>query len=840
MLRRSLLLSIPAILLMLIAASPDAPGTSLVSAQQSAFGELTAPAPDPGSPQVPIRGTAGIALVNGELRRGVVEDQILRWITLGLGPESTTRVEILHDRPSLEVAFLVALLGGVVEGEIEGLTQATLPTDTLVALEAAPGVQYLRPPLKSNIPLIARDMSQGDKTRLQRTLGGSPVTGQEVAKTNASGWHAAGRIGTGVKVGIIDYFDTSVWNSAQSAGEVPAASGTFCLVLGTPCNVFTVFPGEQHGTAVAEIIHEMAPGAQLYLATVQSTTDHQAAVNYFSSQGVKIISRSLTSEYDGQGNGTGPMATVINNAVTAGMVWFNSAGNSAAVAPDFGQYWRKTWTDANNNGFMDFAAGDEYLGFACGFANGLRWSDWGANKSDYDVFVFDTPGGALIGSSLNDQTAGANPLESIPCFGDVDYLVIQRFAVGSGTAGDVLEIMTNAGVIEYWQNPFSAGGPASDTASAGGLSVGAVDPAAGVAIAGYSSQGPTNDARTKPDLSAAACVTSHTYAPDCFDGTSSAAPAAAGAAALVMGAGLATTPAQVKTYLLNNATVDRGAAGTDNVFGRGEVVLATISTPTPTPTRTNTPTATSTPTNTATHTPTPSPTATSTPSPTPTPCVNPDADSDGVCDALDNCPAISNADQANFDSDGLGNGPGIGGHDTTVANGDSLGDACDPDIDNDGLINASDADPGGDNTYDDDGDGNTANGCFSGTDTDVGEDGPSWDTNCDSKLDGAPADCGPASTDTDGDGLMDAWEICKWGTSHTVVDSDGDGVGDCREVMDVNGNGLVTNADALFIKRGVFNIIGKDGVFDINGNGLITNADALFITRAVFFVTVCL
>ena len=48
-----------------------------------------------------------------------------------------------------------------------------------------------------------------------------------------------------------------------------------------------------------------------------------------------------------------------------------------------------------------------------------------------------------------------------------------------------------------------------------------------------------------------------------------------------------------------------------------------------------------------------------------------DQDNDGTNDDEDNCPMVANADQANWD-------------------GDSLGDACDPDIDNDGVLNAAD------------------------------------------------------------------------------------------------------------------------------------------------------
>ena len=51
-----------------------------------------------------------------------------------------------------------------------------------------------------------------------------------------------------------------------------------------------------------------------------------------------------------------------------------------------------------------------------------------------------------------------------------------------------------------------------------------------------------------------------------------------------------------------------------------------------------------------------------------------DTDGDGVCDEEDNCPAVSNADQANYD-------------------GDTEGDVCDSDDDNDGVPDTEDAFP---------------------------------------------------------------------------------------------------------------------------------------------------
>jgi hypothetical protein len=71
-----------------------------------------------------------------------------------------------------------------------------------------------------------------------------------------------------------------------------------------------------------------------------------------------------------------------------------------------------------------------------------------------------------------------------------------------------------------------------------------------------------------------------------------------------------------------------------------------------------------------------------------------DADNDGVLDAADNCPALSNPAQIDVDNDGIGddcdNCPTIANQQQADTDGDGLGDLCDPDIDNDGVPNAVD------------------------------------------------------------------------------------------------------------------------------------------------------
>jgi len=166
----------------------------------------------------------------------------------------------------------------------------------------------------------------------------------------------------------------------------------------------------------------------------------------------------------------------------------------------------------------------------------------------------------------------------------------------------------------------------------------------------------------------------------------------------------------------------------------------------------------------------------------------------------------------------IGNGKGIPGGDATVPNGDALYDACDDDFDNDGIPDVSDTDPGGDITYDDNNDGIVCP-------TDTADDGPSWDSDCDGKLDGWVGACGSGSTDTDTDGLMDAWENCKWGTNPAVIDSDGDTLGDCKEAADVDGNSVVNfPGDVIYYAKAILlapAAFGRDGDFDIDGNNAL-------------------
>ena len=99
----------------------------------------------------------------------------------------------------------------------------------------------------------------------------------------------------------------------------------------------------------------------------------------------------------------------------------------------------------------------------------------------------------------------------------------------------------------------------------------------------YSSEGPTNGpggaaggGLDKPALAAYANVATASYGPCsgtyCFNGTSSATPHVAGAAALVAGAIPSLSPDQLRHYLQSRA-VDLGSPGYDAQYGYGRVYL---------------------------------------------------------------------------------------------------------------------------------------------------------------------------------------------------------------------------------------------------------------------------
>ena len=204
-----------------------------------------------------------------------------------------------------------------------------------------------------------------------------------------------------------------------------------------------------------------------------------------------------------------------------------------------------------------------------------------------------------------------------------------------------------------------------------------------------------------------------------------------------------------------------------------------------------------------------------------------DSDGDGRADVDDNCPAVSNPDQTDSDSDGLGdacddmnnldtdndginsgndNCPTVANADQADVDKDGIGDACDTtnnlDTDGDGVNNDVDNCPSAANTNQSDVDGDgIGDVCDQTNSSDVDGDGVSnAEDNCpfvanadqaDVDMDGAGDACDSINNpDTDGDNVDDAVDNCPAVANADQEDIDGDGEGDvCDDTNDLDPDG---------------------------------------------------
>ena len=453
------------------------------------------------------------------------------------------RVVIETSHPAL-ARESVRALGGRVERSAAGLVQVLVTPQDATVLAGKAGVDRVRPPY----------------AQIQTAVGG-----EQVGVTLAAAWHEKGFTGKGVKVAVIDG-GFKGFPDRQASGDLPANVVTqdFCggQLLGA----------EDHGTAVAEIVHEMAPDAQLYLACVGTEVDLAAAEAWAKSQGVTVINHSAGWEGPYRDDGGGPVGAVVADARANGILWVNSAGNEAMT------HWSGSYTP-NGSSHMWNPNGDMGNSFIwpngmdiCGF---LKWDEWPSGISDFDLGLFLSGSNSLLAVSGDEQGAGQPPFEAM-CLRQTsgrDLVVFWAIRGHRVATSPRLDLVSWSAPLQYSVAAGSIATPASSPAT---LAVGALCWQSR-GLEPYSSQGPTIDGRTKPDIAGHDSVSGATYGgfsscPSAFAGTSASSPEVAGAAALVKQAYPNFTPDQLKTYL-TRAARDLGDVGVDNVYGAGELQL---------------------------------------------------------------------------------------------------------------------------------------------------------------------------------------------------------------------------------------------------------------------------
>jgi syndecan 4 len=173
---------------------------------------------------------------------------------------------------------------------------------------------------------------------------------------------------------------------------------------------------------------------------------------------------------------------------------------------------------------------------------------------------------------------------------------------------------------------------------------------------------------------------------------------------------------------------------------------------------------------------------------------DPDADNDGILNSPDNCPLVANPDQLDTDQDGADkqgdacdNCPTIPNFDQEDVDKDGLGDACDDDIDDDGIPNHLDNCPKKKNADQRDADGDGLG--------DVCDNCPRvHNTNQVDSDNDLVGDACDSNIDRDGDGVQDSKDNCPNVANSDQLDTDNDGRGDeCDK--DKDNDGIVNNED---------------------------------------------
>lgn len=429
-----------------------------------------------------------------------------------------------------------------------------------------------------------------------------------------------GYLGQGIKIGVLSdsYNALGGASSDVSKGDLPGTANPDGYT--TPVTVVQDYSGgEDEGRAMLQVIHDLAPAAQLYFATADISeasfaTNIQKLRNTY---GCNIIIDDV-AYFDEPAFQDGITAQAVNAVTAAGALYFSSAGNSGSLAKGTSGVFEGDFNDA---GSLAFSAGSKAgtihnfgtvntpvngdIITSTGFLYNLNWSDaWGASGNDYDLFLVSATG-TVKSSSTNIQNGSQNPYEavSVKTLAKGDRLVVFKTTAAATRA---FHLNTNRGTLTIGTNGQTTGHACEASAFCM-----AATPAHNAFESGYpsgpypnpfnsanqvepfSSDGPrrifynadgsavtagnflfgTNGGviRAKPDLTAADGVKTtlgSSSGLNPFYGTSCAAPHAGAIAALLWSANPSLTTTQIRNILTSTA-LDVEGAGYDNVSGYG-------------------------------------------------------------------------------------------------------------------------------------------------------------------------------------------------------------------------------------------------------------------------------
>lgn len=426
--------------------------------------------------------------------------------------------------------------------------------------------------------------------------------------------------GTGIKVGVLsDSYNTIPGNPAADDVQRKDLPGATNPDHPTPVQVLQDFPlgtRTDEGRAMLQIVHDIAPGADLAFRTgFLGPVDFAKGIRDLEQAGCDVVVDDI-SYISEPFFRDGVVAQAVNDVKALGVSYFSAAGN----------FGTKSWQGT----FAPAAAPAGVVGLANDFDPGagidiqqsitlhegdytivFQWDDGtpgNTTSSDFDIYLANNNGSTLFG--FNRMNIGGEAFEVLPFVVTASSVQSNIVIVReSGTGSAQLKYVVYRGLLEVNEHGgYDASTITGQANAAGAIAVGAVlytnTPELGVAtptVASFSSRGGTavyGTPRLKPDICAPNGVNTSVdlggvnidgdLFPNFF-GTSAAAPHAAGVAALLLEArtkyyGDVLSPDGVKSILQNSA-LDMHEPGFDVRSGAGYILsdsaLSDIANPSP-------------------------------------------------------------------------------------------------------------------------------------------------------------------------------------------------------------------------------------------------------------------
>ncbi|MGB0370179.1 MAG: S8 family peptidase [Opitutales bacterium] len=437
------------------------------------------------------------------------------------------------------------------------------------------------------------------------------VTAQAAPVLRTDVINSFGFDGDGIKIGVIsDSYDTFITGITAAddiaSGDLPGIGNP--LGNTTPIVVLEDLPplaGIDEGRAMLQIIHDIAPQAELGFATafISEVGFANNIVNLADPAqfGADIIVDDIIYLAEPMFS-DGIVAQAVDTVAAQGVSYFSSAGNNAGTnafagtfTPVFPAEVDALITSGSENidlslipeiayqfGFHDF---DEGPGVAITqtidlLADGtliFQWNDpydVGGITADYDIYIWDTAGN-FLGPVATDNFATDQSIEAFGFSGQVQIAIARFNAPTVPNADQLRYVMFGGEVVEFpkYQTVATYG----HAAAAGAMGVGAYAYDELEIPEGFTAPGPVDiwfdalgnrlpavETRLKPDFSALDGVDTTFFGADTdgtgfpnFFGTSASAPVAAAAAALVLevaGGPGSLTPDEMRTTLMNTAS----------------------------------------------------------------------------------------------------------------------------------------------------------------------------------------------------------------------------------------------------------------------------------------------